>query len=118
MSFVELFSDLEKYIDDPKRRFKFAMRVKRGLTDTSQPGGFYKDKVYLKGAVDILKNRKSLNFDELHCGKLSALDLLKIQEGEKKIKIVKEKVKLPLFLTDLPKYLKQIDEIAQTNFIS
>jgi hypothetical protein len=33
------------------------MRVKRGIVDTSLPGGFYKDKVYLKGAIEILKNR-------------------------------------------------------------
>ena len=35
MSFVELFFDLEKYIDNPQTRWKFVLRVKRGLVDTS-----------------------------------------------------------------------------------
>lgn len=43
LSFVELFNDIAKYIPDPKKRFKFVTRVKRGLTDTSQPGGLSKD---------------------------------------------------------------------------
>jgi hypothetical protein len=43
MSFVDLFKDLEKYIDSPQARWKFVLRVKRGLTDTSLSGGLYKD---------------------------------------------------------------------------
>lgn len=43
MSFVELFNELEKYIDSPRRRYKCVLRVKRGLTDTSEQGGMYKD---------------------------------------------------------------------------
>ena len=43
LSFVELFNDLEKYVDNPKRRWKCALRVKRGIIDTSEPGGMYKD---------------------------------------------------------------------------
>jgi len=43
MSFVELFKDLEKYVDDPHSRWKYVVRVKRGLTDTSEKGGLYKD---------------------------------------------------------------------------
>jgi len=43
MSFVELFDDIAKYIDDKMRRFKFVVRLKRGLRDTGEPGGLYKD---------------------------------------------------------------------------
>jgi hypothetical protein len=43
VSFVELFNDLEKYVDNPKRRWKAVLRVKRGIADTSEPGGLYKD---------------------------------------------------------------------------
>ena len=43
LSFVELFNDLEKYVDNPIKRWKYVLRVKRGLSDTSQPGGLYKD---------------------------------------------------------------------------
>ncbi len=83
MSFVELFSDLSKYIEDPFRRWKYVLRVKRGLEDTSQPGGFFKDKVYLKGAVQILKNRKIIDFDDLYCGKIHIEDLIDYCAGEK-----------------------------------
>ncbi len=75
LSFVELFNDLEKYVDNPKKRWKYVLRVKRGLSDTSQPGGLYKDQVYLEGAIKILKNRKDLNFKLLYCGKINIEDL-------------------------------------------
>lgn len=35
LSFVDLFKDLEKYVDSPQARWKFTLRVKRGLCDTS-----------------------------------------------------------------------------------
>jgi hypothetical protein len=43
MSFVDLFNDISKYIDDKYSRWKYVLRVKRGLMDTSEPGGLYKD---------------------------------------------------------------------------
>ena len=75
MSFVELFDDIEKYIDDKMSRWKFVLRVKRGLMDTGEPGGLYKDQVYLEGAVKILRERKTLDFTGLCCGKISLEDL-------------------------------------------
>jgi hypothetical protein len=75
LSFVDLFKDLEKYVDSPMARWKFVLRVKRGLTDTSMKGGLYKDKVYLEGAVRVLSLRKHLNFKALMCGKISLDDL-------------------------------------------
>ena len=77
MSFVDLFKDLEKYVDDPANRWKFVLRVKRGLVDTSQKGGLYKDQVYLEGAVKILSHRRAINFTALLCGKISLTDLVR-----------------------------------------
>jgi len=54
MSFVELFNDIEKFIDNKMSRWKFTLRLKRGMQDTSEPGGLYKDQVYLEGAVTVL----------------------------------------------------------------
>ena len=51
MSFVELFNDIGRYIDDTLSRFYYVLRVKRGMEDTSLTGGYYKDQVYLEGAV-------------------------------------------------------------------
>lgn len=31
MSFVDLFNDVAKYVDNPRRRWKYVLRVKRGL---------------------------------------------------------------------------------------
>jgi hypothetical protein len=54
LSFVELFKALERYVETPQSRWKFCLRVKRGLTDTSMKGGLYKDQVYLEGAIKVL----------------------------------------------------------------
>lgn len=43
MSFVELYHDIEKYIDDKTDRFQLVTRVKRGFEDTSIAGGYFKD---------------------------------------------------------------------------
>jgi len=43
LSFVELFNDLEKYIDGRMRRWEMVCRVKRGMIDTGEAGGLYKD---------------------------------------------------------------------------
>lgn len=75
LSFVDLFKDLEQYVDSPSSRWKLTLRVKRGLTDTSQKGGLYKDKVYLEGAVRVLSQRKNIDFIALMCGKISLTDL-------------------------------------------
>lgn len=55
------------------------MRVKRGFEDTSTPGGFCKDQVYLKGAVEILKNRDKIQIEQLFYGKISIQDLMDIE---------------------------------------
>jgi hypothetical protein len=65
LSFVDLYENLTLYIDCPKKRWKQCLRVKRGVIDTSQPGGFYKDQAYLRGAAQILKNRDSIDFNKL-----------------------------------------------------
>ena len=78
---------LEKYIGDPHRRWKYVMRVKRGLVNTEEPGGFYKDQVYLRGAMDILRNRKKFDVEDLYCGKIALADLLLINNELKRVKL-------------------------------
>jgi len=95
MSFVELFADLEKYVSDPKRRWKFTLRCKRGLEDTSKAGGLYKDMAYLRGAIQILQYRKKIDFEALYCGKMAVEDLL---DENKKLKFVKAGNIYPPFL--------------------
>ena len=66
-------------MDDPKKRFRLCVRCKRGMTDTSFHGGYYKDKVYFEGAVKILTCRKTIDFDDLYAGKISVDDIKKKQ---------------------------------------
>ena len=51
-SFAEVFGELSNYFDD-NDAWDLTLRVKRGLTDTSMPGGFTKDYLYLKGYFEI-----------------------------------------------------------------
>ncbi len=96
--------------------------MKRGIADTSKAQGnllynegMYKDQIYFSGAVEILKNRKKLNFINLHCGKITVEDCLKLTEKGQINN--KDKVKVPLFLNDMKHYLKCLDRIAEINFI-
>ncbi|CAG9333155.1 unnamed protein product [Blepharisma stoltei] len=112
MNFVDLFSHMERYIDDPGQRFKEVLRVKRGLEDTSQIGGCYKDQVYLSGAIKILQKRQEINFDDFYMGKLSLDDYFR---DDIRDKITKEKTVLPTFLKDKEEYMRALDYIAQIN---
>ena len=97
MSFVEMFKDLERYVDNPKTRYKYILRVKRGLADTSQPGGLYKDQVYLEGALKLLEHRKEIDWQGFYSAKFNIEDL-----DRKKLmkKLVKENIVLPKFVED------------------
>lgn len=75
LSFRELYDDLEQFLgDSTEERWDYCVRAKRGLLDTSQPGGFIKDQMYLTGAMEILENRHRIDFDALYIGKLSVVD--------------------------------------------
>ena len=74
----------------------------------------YKDHIYLSGAVKVLKYRKQLNFINLHAGKLTVKDCIKLTD---KGIINIEKIKLANFLKDMDLYMKALDRIAITNFI-
>ena len=47
------------------------------MKDTGRPGGFYKDQIYLIGAINILKNRDLIDWIVLYSGKLSLKDVLR-----------------------------------------
>ena len=114
MSFLDLFNLIGKYIDDPHSRFKYTLRVKRGMTDTSLAGGLYKDQVYLEGAVSVLRERKSLDFHGMCCGKISIEDMKRLS-AQKKLK--KEGIKIPPFMQDMDEYMRALDIIARVNHI-
>lgn len=81
-SFAKTWQSIGKYVQDPDRRWSITVRQKRGLTDTSKPGGFSKDLVYFEGSVDIYNYLEDHNFDisDLYFGKLALKDVKKAVE--------------------------------------
>lgn len=84
------------------------------MVDTEEKGGMFKDQLYLQGAIEVLKKRKSINFMDLYCGKLNLVDCKWMAE---KNLIKKEDICVPYFLKDINRYVQALDIIAETNFI-
>lgn len=76
-SFSEIYEKLEKYIPGSEARWKKTLRLKRGLTDTSQPGGFSKDSVYFQGMIQVWHwlHKHDFNPTLLYFGKVSYQDV-------------------------------------------
>merc|ERR1712226_705597 len=112
MSFRELFSALGSLLRNPHRRWEFCMRAKRGQSDTSQPGCFIKDQVYLTGAINILKHRKEIDFKALiQLGKVAFEDVNRL----KKLANKDEVFIVPSFMHDKEEYLNRLDFIMNKN---
>ncbi|XP_010285550.1 PREDICTED: uncharacterized protein KIAA0895-like, partial [Phaethon lepturus] len=111
LSFSALFQDLEQYVQDAGVRWEYCVRAKRGQTDTSQPGCFSKDQVYLDGILRILRHRQTIDFPLLAAlGKVSYEDVNRLKKFG-----VLEKARIPHFMQDLERYMKQLDHIVTTN---
>jgi len=115
-SFVETWNALEPYIENPERRWTAVFRQKRGLKDTSQPGGYTKDLVYFEGLVDVWKWMHTQNFAlaDLYYGKLALKDIPKAVSMNPEFDPI-----LPSFYThDFQNYRKQMLEIGEYNLFT
>ncbi|XP_075822635.1 putative tyrosine carboxypeptidase MATCAP2 isoform X1 [Microtus pennsylvanicus] len=111
MSFCELFKDIGKFVKDPNTRWDYCVRAKRGWTDTSQPGCFSKDQVYLDGILQILRFRESIDFHLLTAlGKVSYEDVDRL-----KGLAVTENMRVPHFLQDHSRYMEHLERIMEVN---
>jgi hypothetical protein len=75
-SFANVYAEQRDYGFTHDEAFTIATRVKRGLTDTAQPGGFIKDQAYLWGRVmveDYVLTGGDLS--RLYVGKIAIEDL-------------------------------------------
>ncbi|XP_066483563.1 putative tyrosine carboxypeptidase MATCAP2 isoform X2 [Tiliqua scincoides] len=114
MSFSQLFEDIGKFVKDPNTRWDYCVRAKRGLTDTSEPGCFSKDQVYLDGILRILRYRQSIDFCLLTAlGKVSYEDVDRLKELA-----VTENMKVPHFLQDYSRYMEHLEKIMEVNELS
>ncbi|CAG5136161.1 unnamed protein product [Candidula unifasciata] len=113
MSFKELFHDLGKFVRSPNVRWEYCLRAKRGEEWTCRPGCFSKDQVYLEGALQLLKRRKVLDFQQLiRLGKVSFEDL----DRPSITNIAKlTDTRIPCFMENMRVYLQSLDHIANTN---
>lgn len=112
-SFAETWEFLKTYIDDLERRWMVTLRQKRGLEDTSKPGGYTKDLVYFEGMVEIYQWLEKNNFDitGLYYGKIASEDVSKAVEMNLHFKPA-----LPSFFTiDPEKYAQEIRKIGKVN---
>ncbi|XP_062301889.1 putative tyrosine carboxypeptidase MATCAP2 [Osmerus eperlanus] len=111
MSFSQLFSNLGRFVLDPGTRWDYCVRAKRGQTDTSQPGCFSKDQVYLDGILKILRHREKIDFPLLMAlGKVSFEDVDRL-----KFLGQTEHVRIPHFLQDQVSYAEQLEKIMEVN---
>ena len=51
MSFKQLYDHIGQFMINPDRRWKFCTRVKRGLVDPNDIGGYGKDQCYFEGTL-------------------------------------------------------------------
>jgi hypothetical protein len=114
-SFLEVWQLIKQYVNDEETAFSITFKKKRGLTDTSQPGGFTKDLVYLEGFAEVTRFLIGNDFPlkELYFGKLAYQDINKAVELNPKFEPV-----LPIFYTQDPEsYQQRVKKIAQANFM-
>ncbi|XP_051526280.1 putative tyrosine carboxypeptidase MATCAP2 isoform X2 [Myxocyprinus asiaticus] len=111
MSFSQLFHNLGRFVHDPNTRWDYCVRAKRGQTDTTQPGCFSKDQVYLDGILKILRHRDKIDFQLLMAlGKVSFEDVERL-----KGLALMERVRIPHFLQDRAHYTEQLQKIMEVN---
>ncbi|XP_066503373.1 microtubule-associated tyrosine carboxypeptidase [Hoplias malabaricus] len=111
MSFSQLFSHIGRFVQDPAVRWEYCLRAKRGQTDTSKPGCFSKDQVYLDGILRILRHRRDIDFKMLaSLGKVSYEDVERLRPHA-----VLGRTRIPHFMQDQERYLQQLDHIVTVN---
>jgi hypothetical protein len=70
--FIDAINKLEQLGISKQKAFSMVLRCKRGMGDTSKPGGVYKEAIYFRGAKKIdtyVKNGGKLK--DLYLGKIS-----------------------------------------------
>ncbi len=88
-SFRKIYSFVKDLGFSEEKSFRIALKLKRGLEDTSQPGVFTKDYIYYKGYKDIQKFvEDGGDIADLYVGKISVhdVDWIKKLPGIKKPK--------------------------------
>ncbi|NMA29490.1 MAG: DUF1704 domain-containing protein [Candidatus Pacebacteria bacterium] len=113
--FKTVYQFFYQNIKNPQRAWSYTLKTKRGLTDTSLPGGFSKSLVYLEGFKQVLKYLRHHNYDPspLYYGKLAIKDIKKAKKMNPQYQVI-----LPKFYSKNPlAYQEKVKKIAKRNFI-
>ncbi len=78
--FRHVFNELCKFFP-PKEAFTMAVRVKRGLKDTSAAGGFIKDHVYLEGKLALEEFMAKKDITPVYAGKIGIEHIPLVEDG-------------------------------------
>lgn len=80
--FMDVYRAILPYCKDEDLAFRVTARYKRGLKDTSKPGGFLKDHAYLEGYF-LIKTFVEHGGDikDLYAGKIRVADMYIVRDG-------------------------------------
>lgn len=112
-SFVETYHYLLTYLLDPERTWNMTSKLKRGVYNTAEGGGFTKSYIYLEGEIRVWKYLIKTNFNltDLYRGKIDVADVDRAKEMNPHFD-----PQLPHFYIENPEhYCEQMTEIAQIN---
>lgn len=73
-SFFEVYMMLTKWLHS-EAAFMIAARAKRGMVDTSKPGGLTRDKIYLSGKIKVERFLRKGKMKDLFLGKIGVEDV-------------------------------------------
>ena len=80
-SFHDIFMELRSYELDETTAYQITARVKRGLRDTKQPGGYLKDHIYFSGNREVEEFLgRGGKLDDLFLGKIGIKDVPKVKK--------------------------------------
>ncbi|MGM5481545.1 MAG: tyrosine/phenylalanine carboxypeptidase domain-containing protein [Nanobdellota archaeon] len=80
--FRDVYEAIRPFVDEDRRAFMIAARAKRGLGDTSRPGGYLKDHCYLQGKLLIERFvKEGGDIKKLYAGKIGIEHLWLVDEG-------------------------------------
>ncbi|XP_067676576.1 uncharacterized protein [Haliotis asinina] len=110
MTFKQLFDHLGRYISNREQRWKHVMRVKRGLLDPNDLGGYGKDQCYFEGAVRILRSVDAIDFHLLMSGKICIDEIPRIKRIARM-----DCVRIPCFMKNVDLYKRKLHHMAEVN---
>lgn len=111
-SFAEVFSYLLNLGLRPATAWYMTLTAKRGLTDTSQPGGMTKNVAYVDGALKVIRWLLDDQNDphDLYWGRI---DIDEIPDFASVAQTAH--LKFPTFFEEMPRYRSKIAEICKAN---